>query len=184
MKKFGLQHILLLVLAFGLFQCSESDDVAPLGSSFTPDYINQPLSGLIDGKFWSSVGGSASTFMLGVDTFQHQFSVVDTLVDTTFCTGGTGQRSFILFFLQDENAIVVPGEKKLKLDFNNLADNYTVTFVSYDDDGNAENNIATKGAYEILTVDTTNGLVTGRMDIPLDDNNFVNGNFSIRYCNF
>ncbi len=184
MKKFRLQHILLLVLAFGLFQCSESDDVNPLGGSFTPDYKNQPLQGKIAGEDWTSVSGTVSTLMLGTDTFQHQFSVMDTLVDTTFCTGGTGQRSFIFFFLQDENAIVVPGEKKLKLDFNNLADNYTVTFVSYDDDGNPENNIATKGAYEILTVDTTNRLVTGRMDIPLDDNNFVNGNFSIRYCNF
>ena len=45
------------------------------------------------------------------------------------------------------------------------------------------NKIASKGAYELTKVDTENEMVIeGRMDIYVDDANYVNGNFKARYC--
>ncbi len=44
------------------------------------------------------------------------------------------------------------------------------------------NNIAFCGAIEILTVDTVGGTLTGRIDARVDENNYLNGNFTLKMC--
>ena len=172
----------LLFGSFLIFGCDETDSVDPT-QDFQPDYQNQTLQGKINGVDWTAVNGTANSTQLGVsDTFSHLISVIDTVVDTNCITSPT--RSKLLFGFQDQSSLVPLGEKKLKLDFGNLANNFTVTFVHFDAQGTPQNNIAVKGAYEIQTVDTVSKMITGRMDVRLDNDNFVNGNFSVRYCSW
>ena len=75
------------------------------------------------------------------------------------------------------------GEKQLNMSFN-FKKNLTVTLV-YDQDSakGPMNKIASSGAYEITKVDLEGEkVIKGRMDIYIDDDNFVNGTFEARYC--
>lgn len=51
----------------------------------------------------------------------------------------------------------------------------------YDRESNATI-IALEGAYEILSIDTINNTVAGRMDARFDEENFVNGSFTLSLC--
>ncbi len=175
--------ILLTLILLVFVGCTEDDELNPT-SNYTVEYQNQTLQGKINGVDWIAVSGTATSSGLGVDTFSHLLSIVDTTVDTLCFVSGGASRSRVLFGYQDENQIVVPGEKTLKLDFGSTTENFTVTLVFQDDQGTPQNLIATKGAYEILSVDTVSRMITGRMDVKYDDNSFVNGNFTIRYCNW
>ena len=86
-----------------------------------------------------------------------------------------------MFSISDSVGVLEPGVHKLS--FSATAGGETVTLVYYEDGSSTPNNIiATSGEYEILTVDKTNNIVTGKMDAFYDDDNFVNGNFSLKIC--
>lgn len=65
----------------------------------------------------------------------------------------------------------------------NTLEGKTVTLVSYSETS-VDNNIAVEGAYEIISVDTITKLVTGKMDAYIDNDNFINGNFTLKYCSW
>ena len=65
----------------------------------------------------------------------------------------------------------------LKFDFNDLEGSRTVTLF---DDEEVMNVIATEGAVEITSVTDTH--VTGRIDARADEDNFINGNFTVPLC--
>lgn len=69
------------------------------------------------------------------------------------------------------------GVHLLKFDFNDLEGSRTVTLF---DDEEVMNVIATEGAVEITSVTDTH--VTGRIDARADEDNFINGNFTVPLC--
>lgn len=180
--KLSLKPLLILFL-FTLNFCSTEDDdeIDPINNNTNNNqetyqvmYKNQTLSGKINGVNWTMVGGKVSKFS------NYSFSIVDT-VGSDPCAQPFNRKSRIIFSLTDSSDILPVGEYQLKLDFQNTSQNRTITLVHYEGT-TPVNTIVNKGAYEILTVDTTNNIITGRMDAYYDDQHFVNGNFTINYC--
>ncbi len=173
-------RLLCLLFISSFFQCTVDEDDEPdmndnnTGATYTVSYKNQTLSGKINGIDWTIVGGKVSKFS------NFSFSLVDT-VGSDPCIQPFNRKSRIIFSLEDNSQVLPVGEYPLKLDFQNTAGNRTVTLVHYNGT-TPVNTIMDKGAYEILSVDTSNNIVTGRMDAYYDDGHFVNGNFSITYC--
>jgi hypothetical protein len=163
----------------GLF-CSHctTDDVDPLNSG--PEYKNQIVQGKINGQSWVFVEGYANSFNFTGDTSNHTIDLTDSILTTGVC-GSSTKRPRIIFGFQDRNFLIMTGESKLKIDLVDVLKSRTVTFLHYEG-GSPVNAISTKGGYEILSVDTANSIITGRIDSRIDDENFVNGNFSLKYC--
>lgn len=144
-------------------------------TNYTVSYKNQMLSGKIDGKSWTALGGRVSS------SSTHYFHIADTLSADT-CTNFLNQESRVIFSHDNpNNTIVQLGEHPLVLDWSNTSNNKTITLVRYKN-GTPHNTIVDKGAYEILSVDTIKNIINGRMDAFYDDDNFVNGNFELKYC--
>jgi len=79
------------------------------------------------------------------------------------------------FFDQEQIFFSIPNQVGLyQLDFQTQ----TVTFFVPP----GTNFIAAEGAVEILSIDSTNGIVTGRMDVTANENTFANGNFTLTFC--
>lgn len=171
--------IALLGLAISFTACKKNDDtVTPSG--YKVNYKNQPLQGEINGQAWSYVLGEANSYQWTAPEYAHSFNITDT-TDSDTCYAYSNKRSRIIFSFDDLNAILTKVTNKLKFDFT--ADSKTVTFVYYES-GSPINNIVTEGAYEILSVDTVTRLVTGRMDVKIDNDNYMNGNFTLKYCSW
>lgn len=173
----------LLCSSILLFSCKKDEDDDSTNSNYTPSYLNQNLQGKIDGGAWELSAGNVNSGESFSDStkISHFFTASDTS-DSDSCLTSYYGSTKILFSIEDANELLSVGSHKLKLEFNST-NNKTVTFYTFKD-GTSYNWVATKGAYEILSVDTAQGLVTGRMDVEYDKNNYVNGNFTMKYCSW
>jgi hypothetical protein len=178
MKNILLLSILGLAVTFSA--CKKNDDDVVPGSSYKVNYKNQPLQGKINGEAWTYVLGEVNSYQWTAPDYSHSFNITDT-TDSDTCYAYSNKRSKIIFGFEDQNQWLTKVNHKLKFDFT--ADSKTVTMVYYEN-GGPVNNIAAEGAYEILSVDTATRLVTGRMDIKIDNNNYANGNFTLKYCSW
>jgi hypothetical protein len=146
-----------------LVSCSDDEKT----SSYS--FKDQDLKGKIGNVAWTFEDGFVEVetiegeLMLDFRMFQDQ--------DEDACD--------VLFAEGNEVFFDVPNEVGLyKLHLNlNTGEGQTVTL--FEDEG-FMNNIATDGAVEILTITETE--VTGRMDVRFNKKNFVNGNFTIFFC--
>lgn len=174
--------------------CSSDDGdgnpLNPNNEAYQPNFIDQDLQGQIEGENWTYVDGVVSTSQFTGDTSYTTFlSVsVESQDSALFCSlNNPDNKSYVLFILEHDEPILQPVSKTLNFDFTS-DENFTVTLVSYSDTSNIPfNRIVTQGALEILEVDTAQRIVTGRMDVRDElegDANNVNGNFSLRYCDF
>jgi len=148
------------------------------GSDYKADFKDQPLQGKIGNKAWESTTGQAKV-RIGDSTTTWSFNLSDVRDENKPCSFPKYETGKIMFSLKN----VDKGVKQLQMGFD-FAKNLTATMV-YDQDSSKGpmNQIATKGAIEILEVDTTeNNVIKGRIDIKLSDENSINGNFTAHVC--
>jgi len=143
---------------FFFFSCSEDEE--------TPGYnfLDQNLQGEIDGTSWIFRTGTAEPS----SSMPNQLSIEmvnEEIIDP--CSQ--------FFFDQEQIFFSVPNQLGLyQLDLQSQ----TVTFFIPP----GSNFIAGEGAIEIQSIDTSNGIVTGRMDVRANDNTSANGNFTLEFC--
>ena len=125
-------------------------------------YQDQILTGKIAGVDWTLASGSASEAFsdteMSIDMFME--------MDTNLCDFTSPDGNKVLFTIEK-----TVGEYELGL--------LKQTVTMYD---GTTNFVAIKGAVEILSVDEVAGTVEGRMDIKADNDNFLNGNFTLTWC--
>ena len=156
MKNLFVLAISVAVLSFT--SCEKDKDEE--GNNYS--FVEQNLQGKIGGNAWEQQTGRSKA-----DFFENFFNDLRETADSNICSASNAAKgNFILF----------GGEPAVGL--YELGSSKTVTFVV----GGNENLVSTQGAYEILTVDTVDNTITGRMDVTYDDNNSVNGNFTMTYC--
>ncbi len=149
---------LLLLLACG------KDDEAP-----AYDFKDQTLAGAIEGQNWNYGDGYATITGEGATAKLHVTLVLPT--ESEGCDiVPEGDRVFFTFPLST-------GVHVLRLDFNDMENSRTVTLFDSEETMNV---IATQGAVEITSITDTE--VIGRMDARSDENNFINGDFSVPIC--
>ncbi len=168
--KYQLKSILLLVTLSStliISSCGSDDDSGP-----SYEFIDQNLQGTIDGISFNSKGGF---FDEGFEEGTIRMSIYDISEEGDVCDIFGSESVFILFTIPE-----TVGLYELSFDLSSF-DGQTVTLVNPNGEGGIpQNNIASTGAVEILTVSETE--VTGRMDARLDGDNSVNGNFSVIFC--
>lgn len=168
-----MKNLLFILLTIALVSCNVSTE-----KDYTPEFKEQKLKGKIGGKDWESKIGKI-TFSQRDSVTNWSFNFSDLRDDAYPCNFPNYEIGKIIFSSNN----IDKGIKQLYfgLDFSK---NQTVTLVyKQDSTSGPMNKIAVKGAYEVLEVDTTvNNLVKGRMDVYIDDNNWINGNFTATYC--
>ncbi len=179
MKKIKL---LFLAMSVAFIACNKEDDESnPAGGGkYKVEYKSQDMQGKINGDSWQYVIGEVHSSEGGFEAdYTHNFEMADTAqADSCFLL--TGERSKVIFGLGDDNKLLQVGKYPLSFDWSSWEGN-TVTLVAWTSE-TVLNTIATEGEYEIISVDTVNQIVTGRIDAFADDDNFVNGNFTLKYC--
>lgn len=155
--------LFILLVLFAVISSCKKDDDAP-GYNF----IDKALSGKIEGGSWTFRSGYVdSSSYEGVKKLSMSFYGVTGDACSDFLDG-------------DRVIFSVPmkiGVFPLKFSFTDLEGSQTVTLF---DDETSMNNIATSGAIEILSISSTS--VTGRIDATSDDDNTINGNFTVSFC--
>lgn len=162
-----------ILLTLGLFSvlfissCGSDDESGP---SYA--FIDQNLQGIIDGISFESKGGY---FDEGFESGTFSIRIYDTSEEGNVCDIFGSEFVSILFSIPDEVGLY-------ELSFNlESFSGQTVTLLNPNGEGGVpQNNIASIGAVEILTISETE--LTGRMDATLDAENTVNGNFTIIFC--
>ena len=165
-----------------LGSCNDDDDVGP--GEFQVNFKDQDLQGEINDSSFFYTGGLVDTDS-APSGFTHKFQIIDTLVDSTTCQPVNDTIRKIIFSYTDGNGLVKPGRTDLFFAPGAPASSIiTIKFSYYDADTVVQQIVVSQGAYEILTVDTAMGIVTGRMHVKENNKNKVNGNFTLRYCDF
>ncbi len=163
MKKLTALSFSFLSIAL-LISCSSDggDDGNPLPSY---DFIDRDLQGKIDGQNWTYAAGFAedSFFEEGNLSIEMTNETYDNPCDEFLLDG------LKVFF--DIEAQV--GLKELKF----AEDGQTITLFN---PATSLNIILVEGAVEILSITTSE--VSGRIDGRSDEDNFINGNFTVPYC--
>ncbi len=155
----------LLAAASVIVSCSKDDDDE---ASYT--FLDQEMQGKIEGDNWSLTVGTAEVSVWDSTLLDLSFHV-DSSDDP--CNDWQLQGNKIIGTVP--NAV---GLYPFNFDFSG-DDNMTITLFHSE---TSMNIIATEGAIEITLIDIANGVVEGRVATTVDDDNFVNGNFSIIYC--
>lgn len=156
MKK--LWVVVLLAIALG---CGK-DDPKP-----SYKFKNQTATGKIEGVSWTFVEGKAED---DGDNFSIELMLDQT--DSPCDVFAFPDGDLVMFTIPN-----VVGLYKLKFSLSGGSDLRTATLF---DSEETLNIIATEGAIEILTI--TASEVTGRLDVRSDDNNYINGNFTVSLC--
>jgi hypothetical protein len=150
--------ILLAILTMGC----DKDDPKP-----AYEFKNQTATGEIEGESWVFVEGKAEdagenlSFDLMLDQAEAPCDIF-----------GFPEGDVVFFTIP--NAV---GLYKLKFSLSGGTDILTATL--FDVEGTL-NVVATEGAIEILSITDTQ--VTGRLDIRSDEDNYINGNFTVTLC--
>ena len=167
MKTRLIYFLALLMTGSVLFSCSKDDDDDDDNNTYT--FIDQVLQGEIEGDAWTYVTGSAEVSPF--DSTLIMVSVTDLPYDNPCGEYLMGNK--VTFSLLPE-----VGVYDLKLD---LEGDDTQSLTLYHAE-TAMNIGVFDGKIEITKVDVDNGIVEGRVVAEYDDDNFVNGNFSVVYC--
>jgi hypothetical protein len=159
MKKLFIVFTVALV-TLSLSSCSDDDKNDDKGPGYT--FKDQDASGEIDGTVWTYEEGFAlvdneSNLQIKLYLPQNDFLCDEDMPDGS-----------LAFF-------IVPNEVGVYKLTNDLTGFY-VNLV--DNDFGAH--LAKSGAIEIVSITETS--VTGRMDVKKDENNYVNGNFTVDFC--
>ena len=168
-----MKNLLFIFLAIVMVSCGGVEQ-----KDYLPEYKEQVLSGKIGGKDWECKIGTIT------------MSKRDTVVNWSFNFSDNGDQETPCGFHNYNSAKAMfssnkleKGTTQLRLGFD-FSKNQTLTLVYNQDLGKGPmNKIAGTGAYEILEIDTvTNNWIKGRMDVFIDDDNWINGNFTANYC--
>ena len=136
------------------------------GTDYEYDFQNQDLQGEIEGEVWVYRAGTAEISFF--DNTKLSIDIYDVEPE-----GGDACEFGVFSLGSDVVLFSVPNEVGLY----ELGSPHTVTLFESD---TYMNYIATDGAVEILTIDST--AVTGRMDVAYDSDNHMNGNFTLTFC--
>lgn len=153
--------VLLTILIPFAESCKKKDKEATIPPH---NFLNQNMQGKLDGKPWTFVSGSKASLM-GTNILFFTDTVSKYYDTCTF--GGYGVHRLDL----TTAAAIEP--KLYAIGSGGFYGKFRVanTTVEYKD---------ATGAIEITSV--SNGLITGKIDARVNDDNYVNGNFTIRYC--
>lgn len=161
-----LLKICCLCIILLISSCGKDDS----GPSY--NFLNQNLQGTIDGISFNSKGGIVSE---GFEEGDFSIRIYDSEEDGNVCDIFSSENVSIIFSITAE-----VGLYELSFDLNSFS-GQTVTLLNPNGEGGIpQNNIATFGAVEILTITETE--LTGRMDARMDAENAVNGNFTVEFC--
>jgi hypothetical protein len=154
--------VLFLMASLIGFSCKDDEDAKP-----KYEFKDQDLSGKIENVAWTYEEGTADANgnTLSIDLFLDQVDPVCELF-------GFPEGNQVFFTVPNQ-----VGVYELKFDFSG-SDNQTVTLFVPEE---VLNIICSKGAIEILSISDTE--VTGRIDARSDENNYINGNFTVVICN-
>jgi hypothetical protein len=158
---------IFLLLAGLAFSCGGDED-----EGYDYNVLDRDAAGEIDHEAWVYGDGYAEVIDFGDGEELSIDLVLEQLQDG--CDISILEGNSVFFYAPNEEGLY-----KLKLDLNNPEGNRTVTL--WKEDGSV-NYIATEGAVEILSITPTQ--VTGRLDVKVDNDTFVNGNFTISLCSF
>lgn len=174
----------IISLIFSIMVVSVSckkDEDSDSSSGYKANYKNQVLQGKINGVDWTFISGKIlqDTSFFDMSKTQYSFTFTDTMITDTCFINAYGRLQLQLEF-SDKDPILAVKSHSLNNGYNEFSK--SLVFVHFENNL-AKFDIAYSGAFEILTVDEVNGIVTGRMDVRLNENNYVNGNFTLKYCN-
>ena len=160
MKSLLLSSIAVIGLLFA--SCEKEEDVLTddTQQNNSVEFKDQPLQGMISGGSWMSMSGTLD---------RDQFIMFGASSNNICDTENRPEADKISFFLFD----VQPGVYELS------AGGRVVLLQDHESGSNVN---ASEGKFEIQTVDTAANIVTGRVVAYWDDNNQVNGNFTVDYC--
>lgn len=173
--------LFIIISALVLLGCKKKEEDDPTPTTHKVNYNNQVLQGKINGELWMYAQGEVSSSSWDVGEISHYFEIIDTSQSDS-CFIISGKRSKVIFHTDDTGKVIQPAVHELYINWNTL-EGKTITLVSYSETS-VDNNIAVEGAYEIISVDTISKLVTGKMDAYIDKDNFINGNFTLKYCDW
>lgn len=163
MKLFN--YLIVLLVSLAILSCGK-DDPDPVPEPYQPNFINQNLSGKINGESWNFKFGSGKNDFSNDDRIRFSFHDAESDEDTDTCN-----------IFQDGNQVMNTLPKEVGL--YNLSLSRTVTLYVK---STTMNYIVTQGAVEITSIDLEENKIYGRMDAKYNDQNFVNGNFVLKYC--
>lgn len=168
-------------LMFTGIACSDDDDDDDNnGSSPSLSFKDQNLSGKIESNDWELGYGYYRESLADDGSFSIEM-YSEVLEDSCRGAGFGAVYQSIIFSLEGDD-LKEGNTINLSLDLSS-GEGQTVTLVDAPEDGAFTNTICTQGKIEILSVsDEGEKIVTGRMVARDDDNNQVNGNFSIHKC--
>ncbi|HYF69294.1 MAG TPA: hypothetical protein VD884_14215 [Ohtaekwangia sp.] len=151
-----INKLLTAILLYAtLISCNKDDDAGP-----SYNFKDQLLSGKIDNE----------TFVHGDGFFDNDDEETVRIVLTV------AQAHDLCEVIQEGNEVFFYIDKEEKL--TKLGDNQTITLLK---DGSPPYNIfATSGAIEITSITETS--ISGRIDARVDNESFVNGNFTVYSC--
>ncbi|MEQ8551384.1 MAG: hypothetical protein RIC06_15980 [Cyclobacteriaceae bacterium] len=164
MKDFIKNAMLFTGLTFGLLliSCNKDDDGTP-----AYEFKDQNLQGQIDGIDFNLGDGAVDSFN-GELSFNLYSDQESTAVCELFGFG-----DFVQVFF------AIPAETGVLELFINFSSGEGETVTMFNPDGSL-NIIATVGAVDITEITETT--VSGRMDIKYDGSSFLNGNFTVGFC--
>ena len=177
MKKLSLNKFIILACAAWvfMFSCSKKEDNEEENNSTNDtslEYLDQNLQGEIENTAWEMVVGNTKRNWWNGN---YEFKMVNILGDTCFLNFVDTAYGGVIFSLTPENFKV--GQT---LTFNNFEN---ITLVEYTKNDGPHNFGVFNGKLELTKIDTVNdNIVEGKVVGKYDKDNFVNGNFTIKYC--
>jgi hypothetical protein len=154
-------YFCVILFILSVSACSEDDEKNAPAYAFQ----DQIIQGKINGQVWSFKDGNAE-----VNSFDETKLSIDLGSNKVNDPCGFGATSGLRVFFSIKKEL---GLKEL----SSSTEGQTITM--YDPEGSL-NTISSEGAVELLTITATQ--VTGRIDAQFDDDNFVNGNFTVLLC--
>jgi len=158
---------IIVSLLFNVLGCSLEVPV------YNYNIKNQTLQGKIEGETWVFKSGSGEEDFS--DPLYLDFDLYD--IDSDYPCDWSSYSSQDYASKVIFNMPATVGLRELKFSFSNSEENQTVTLYTLEDNFN---NIATQGVVEILSITDTE--INAQMDIYIDENNFLNGKFTVPYC--
>lgn len=169
------------ILGFGglflslLISCKKDDTPIETPQVSQPGYNfkEQNLQGMIEGQPWEFISGRANR-----TTFNDQEEYAIALYSES------AENSCMFLPKEDRVIFSIPstgisGVQQLKLDFSGNSDSRTITLYDVQQSNNV---IASEGAVEVVSIDTTNQVIELKIDARYDDQNFINGKCKIQIC--
>lgn len=153
----NLRKIAIIALIVSLWSCSDDE-------GFKYEFQDQDASGKIVGDEWTYAYGKARNSIVNGKNF----------LDISLMLPQTQEGCNIMLVEDNYVAFSVPAD----VDLHKVGSNDVWAYFT---EAGGDHTTVGKGAIEILSI--TDTYITGRVDIPLNKSNFVNGNFTVVRCN-